>query len=77
MAQILIRQLDDEAKERLKERAERNGRSLEAEAREILEGGGRARTHAKKVARPASALASRDDSRESVSRNRSWQSSIG
>ena len=36
MAQILIRQLDDDAKERLKERAERNGRSLEAEAREIL-----------------------------------------
>ena len=37
MAQILVRQLDDDAKERLKERAERNGRSLEAEAREILE----------------------------------------
>ena len=36
MGQILIRQLDDDAKERLKERAERNGRSLEAEAREIL-----------------------------------------
>jgi plasmid stability protein len=36
MAQLLIRRLDDDAKERLKSRAERNGRSLEAEAREIL-----------------------------------------
>jgi antitoxin FitA len=36
MGQLLIRKLDDEAKERLRVRAERNGRSLEAEAREIL-----------------------------------------
>jgi plasmid stability protein len=36
MAQLLIRRLDDDAKDRLKARAERNGRSLEAEAREIL-----------------------------------------
>lgn len=36
MAQLLIRRLDDDAKERLKARAECNGRSLEAEAREIL-----------------------------------------
>ena len=36
MGQLLIRRLDDDAKDRLKARAERNGRSLEAEAREIL-----------------------------------------
>lgn len=37
MAQLLIRNLSDEVKERLRRRAERHGRSLEAEAREILE----------------------------------------
>jgi antitoxin FitA len=37
VAQILIRKLDDEAKERLKARARKSGRSLEAEARVILE----------------------------------------
>jgi antitoxin FitA len=36
MAQILIRNLDDEIVARLKERARRQGRSLEAEARVIL-----------------------------------------
>ena len=37
MAQLLVRKLDDDAKERLEARAGRNGRSLEAEARAILE----------------------------------------
>lgn len=36
MAQLVVRNLDDEVKERLRERAKRNRRSLEAEAREIL-----------------------------------------
>ncbi|MGA7341222.1 MAG: Arc family DNA-binding protein [Terracidiphilus sp.] len=36
MAQILIRNLDDRVKERIQRRAKRNGRSMEAEAREIL-----------------------------------------
>jgi plasmid stability protein len=38
MGQILIRRLDDDVKERLKARAKKHGRSLEAEARAILEG---------------------------------------
>jgi len=37
MAQVLIRELDDDVVTRLKERAQRNGRSLEAELRGILE----------------------------------------
>jgi plasmid stability protein len=36
MAQLIVRNLDDAVKERLRARAKRNGRSLEAEAREIL-----------------------------------------
>jgi len=36
MAQILVRNLDDRLKARLQRRARRNGRSMEAEAREIL-----------------------------------------
>ena len=36
MAQILVRNLDDRLKARLQRRAKRNGRSMEAEAREIL-----------------------------------------
>lgn len=36
MAQLVVRNLDDEVKERLKQRAEKNGRSLEAEVRYIL-----------------------------------------
>jgi plasmid stability protein len=39
MAQILIRQLDDDTKARLRQRAERHGRSMEAEARHILRQG--------------------------------------
>ena len=36
MAQILVRNLDDRLKTRLQTRAKRHGRSMEAEAREIL-----------------------------------------
>jgi plasmid stability protein len=36
MAQILVRNLEDGLKGRLQRRAKRNGRSMEAEAREIL-----------------------------------------
>ena len=39
VAQILIRNLDDRVKARLERRAKRNGRSMEAEAREILRNG--------------------------------------
>ena len=37
MAQLIVRRLDDAVKERLRARAKRHGRSLEAEARAILE----------------------------------------
>ncbi len=37
MAQLTVRNLDDQVYARLKERAKANKRSLEAEAREILE----------------------------------------
>ena len=37
MADIIVRRLDDAVKERLRQRAKRHGRSLEAEVREILE----------------------------------------
>ncbi len=36
MAQLVVRNLDDQVKARLKARAARNGRSLEAEVRELL-----------------------------------------
>ena len=36
MAQFVVRQLEDDIKARLKRRAERHGRSMEAEVREIL-----------------------------------------
>ena len=36
MAQILVRNLEDQLKGRLQHRAKRHGRSMEAEAREIL-----------------------------------------
>jgi antitoxin FitA len=36
MAQILIRKVDERVKARLQRRAKRNGRSMEAEAREIV-----------------------------------------
>jgi antitoxin FitA len=37
MTQLTVRKLDDDARHRLEARAARNGRSLEAEARAILE----------------------------------------
>lgn len=36
MAQLIVRNLDDDVKERLKVRARRHGRSLEAEVRDVL-----------------------------------------
>ncbi|MGC8519811.1 MAG: FitA-like ribbon-helix-helix domain-containing protein [Steroidobacteraceae bacterium] len=36
MAQIIVRQLDDDVKARLQRRADRHGRSMEAEVRDIL-----------------------------------------
>jgi antitoxin FitA len=36
MAQLLVRQLDDDVKEKLQKRARRHGRSTEEEVREIL-----------------------------------------
>jgi len=36
MAQILVRKIDDRVKSHLQRRAKRNGRSMEAELREIL-----------------------------------------
>lgn len=36
MAQLLVRQLDDDVKEKLQERARKHGRSIEEEIREIL-----------------------------------------
>ena len=36
MAQLLVRQLDDDVKEKLQRRAKRHGRSTEEEVREIL-----------------------------------------
>ncbi len=36
MAQILVRKLEDRIRTRLEQRAKRNGRSMEAEVREIL-----------------------------------------
>ena len=36
MAQLLIRRLDDDVKERLRRRALRHGQSMEAEVRDIL-----------------------------------------
>jgi antitoxin FitA len=36
MAQLVVRNLEDRVKQRLQQRARRNGRSLEGEVREIL-----------------------------------------
>ncbi len=38
LGQLVVRKLDDDVKVRLQQRAKRNGRSLEAEVREILSG---------------------------------------
>jgi len=53
MAQVIVRQLEAEVKTRLQRRAERHGRSMEAEVREIL------RNAAKEESRPAAGLGSR------------------
>ncbi len=46
MTQMLVRDLDPEVMERLKERARSNGRSLQKEVRAILEGAAEAYTMA-------------------------------
>ncbi len=53
MAQVIVRHLEDEVKDRLKRRAERHGRSMEEEAREIL------RNAAREESRPVAMLGSR------------------
>ncbi|HJQ37843.1 MAG TPA: Arc family DNA-binding protein [Thermoanaerobaculia bacterium] len=57
MAQVIVRQLDEEVKEKLQRRARRHGRSTEEEIREILrnavrsEGGVRTRLGSRIAAR--------------------------
>jgi plasmid stability protein len=53
MAQIIVRRLEDEVKARLQRRANRHGRSMEAEVRDIL------RVAAKDDGRPTGRLGSR------------------
>ena len=53
MAQIVVRDLEEEVKTRLKRRAERHGRSMEEEVRHIL------RNAAKDSSRPIAKLGSR------------------
>ncbi len=53
MAQFVVRQLEDATKLRLQRRAKRNGRSMEAEVREIL------RNAAAEKSKPAARLGSR------------------
>lgn len=53
MAQIIVRDLEEEVKVRLKRRAERHGRSMEEEIRHIL------RNAAKDSGRPITKLGSR------------------
>jgi plasmid stability protein len=53
VAQLIVRELDDDVKSRLKRRAERHGRSMEEEVRDIL------RTATKDENRPLGKLGSR------------------
>ena len=53
MAQVIVRHLEDAVKERLKRRAERHGRSMEEEVRQIL------RNAAREENRPVPKLGSR------------------
>jgi plasmid stability protein len=53
MAQIIVRDLEEDVKQRLKRRAQRHGRSMEDEIRHIL------RDAAKQPARPAAGLGTR------------------
>jgi len=57
VAQLIVRDLDDDVKSRLKRRAERHGRSMEEEVRDIL------RTAAKDENRPLPRLGSRISAR--------------
>ncbi len=57
MAQVVVRQLDDEVKARLKRRAERHGRSMEEEVREILRNA--ARDEGRSVTKLGSRIAAR------------------
>ena len=57
MAQVVVRQLEDDVKARLKRRAERHGRSMEEEVREILRNA--AREESRSLARLGSRIAAR------------------
>lgn len=57
VAQVVVRQLEDDVKARLKRRAERHGRSMEEEVREILRNA--AREESRSVARLGSRIAAR------------------
>lgn len=57
MAQVVVRQLEEEVKARLKRRAERHGRSMEEEVREILRNA--AREEGRQVAKLGSRIAAR------------------
>jgi len=57
MAQFVVRQLEDDVKARLKRRAERHGRSMEEEIRQILRNA--AKEENRPVARLGSSIAAR------------------
>jgi plasmid stability protein len=57
MAQVVVRQLEEEVKARLKRRAERHGRSMEEEVREILRNA--AREEGRSIAKLGSRIAGR------------------
>jgi plasmid stability protein len=57
MAQVVVRQLEEDVKMRLKRRAERHGRSMEEEVREILRNA--AREESRSIAKLGSRIAAR------------------
>jgi len=57
MAQVVVRQLEEDVKARLKRRAERHGRSMEEEVREILRNAAREENRA--IAKLGSRIAAR------------------
>lgn len=57
MAQVVVRQLDEDVKARLKRRAARHGRSMEEEVREILRNA--ARDEGRSVTKLGSRIAAR------------------
>ena len=57
MAQLVVRNLDDDVKERLQQRAKQHGHSMEAEVREIL------RSAVMEIAEPSEPLGTRIASR--------------